>query len=174
MIEKVLVAYFSRTGENYLNGKLVSLTVGNTEIVAANITAMTGAELFKIDPLRQYSDNYRTCTEEAKHELQSNSRPGLKRYLDSIDQYDAIIVAYPNWWNTMPMPVWTFLEHYDFSGKVILPLCTHEGSAMGRSVSDIRKLCPTATVRPGLDIRGGAVEQADDKIRGWLASEGLL
>ena len=74
----------------------------------------------------------------------------------------------------MPMPVWTFLEHYDFSGKEILPLCTHEGSALGRSVSDIRKLCPGAEVEAGLAIRGGNVEQADDQIRKWLEGAGLL
>lgn len=126
MNSNVLIAYFSRAGENYRNGKLVTLTVGNTEIAAQKIAVMTGADLFKIDPLHQYSKNYRACTEEAKQELQSNARPGLKQYLDSIDSFNSIVLAYPNWWNTMPMPVWTFLEHYDFSGKVILPLCTHE------------------------------------------------
>ena len=174
MDRKILVAFFSRAGENYCNGKLVSLSVGNTELTAGKIAAMTGAELFKIEPLRMYADNYRACTEEAKQELQSNARPGLKQYLDSLDPYHTIILAYPNWWNTMPMPVWTFLEHYDFSGKEILPLCTHEGSALGRSVSDIRKLCPGAEVEAGLAIRGGNVEQADDQIRKWLEGAGLL
>ncbi|MEN6531152.1 MAG: flavodoxin [Anaerolineaceae bacterium] len=174
MNSNVLIAYFSRAGENYRNGKLVTLTVGNTEIAARKIAAMTGADLFKIDPLHQYSKNYRVCTEEAKQELQSNARPGLKQYLDSIDSFNTIILAYPNWWNTMPMPVWTFLEHYDFSGKVILPLCTHEGSAMGRSLSDIRKLCPRAELKPGLAIRGGEVEQADKRIRDWLEDAGLI
>jgi len=174
MNSNVLIAYFSRAGENYRNGKLVTLTVGNTELAAQKIAALTGAHLFKIDPLHQYSKNYGACTEEAKQELQSNARPGLKQYLDSIDSFNTIILAYPNWWNTMPMPVWTFLEHYDFSGKVILPLCTHEGSAMGRSLSDIRKLCPRAELKPGLAIRGGEVEQADKRIRDWLEDAGLL
>jgi len=174
MDRNILVAFFSRTGENYCNGKLVTLSVGNTELTAGKIAVMTGGELFKIEPLRMYADNYRACTEEAKQELQSNARPGLKQYLDSLDPYHTIILAYPNWWNTMPMPVWTFLEHYDFSGKEILPLCTHEGSALGRSVSDIRKLCPGAEVEAGLAIRGGAIEQADDQIRKWLEGAGLL
>jgi flavodoxin len=174
MNNNVLIAFFSRAGENYRDGKLVTLSVGNTEVAAGKIAAMTGGDLFKIKPLRSYAENYKTCTEEAKMELHNNARPGLKHYLDSIDSYDTIILAYPNWWTTMPMPVWTFLERYDFAGKVILPLCTHEGSAMGRSESNIRKLCPGAKIKPGLAVRGGEVEQADKRIREWLEDAGLL
>lgn len=78
----------------------------------------------------------------------------LSIYLESIDEYDEIYLCYPNFWGTMPMAVWTFLENYDFSNKIIKPLCTHEGSGMVRSESDIKKLCPNAKIESGLAIRG--------------------
>ena len=89
-----------------------------------------------------------------------------------MDQYDTIIFGYPNWWGTFPMAVFTFLEEYDFTGKTILPFCTHEGSGLGGSERDIRKLCPDATVLPGLSIQGGSVKGAYDKIKSWLSKNG--
>ena len=81
--------------------------------------------------------------------------------MDDMDSYEVIYIGYPNWWGTMPMAVFTFLESYDFSGKTIIPYCTHEGSGMGSSERDIKKLCPNARVLPGLAIRGGSVDRAD-------------
>ncbi len=82
--------------------------------------------------------------------------------------YDIVYLGYPNWWGTMPMAVWTFLEAYDFSGKTIVPFCTHEGSRMGNSEQDIKKLCPEATVLKGLPIKGSDVEKADKNIEAWI------
>jgi flavodoxin len=168
MSNAILIAYFSRSGNNYVNGSIINLPVGNTEIAAKKIKEMTGGVIFKINPVKKYSEDYRICTEEAQHELQANVRPELAEKLDSIDGYDTVILGYPNWWGTMPMPVWTFLEQYDFSGKTILPLCTNEGSGMGHSEADIKKLCPGATVKKGLAIRGGSVKNAGKEIAAWL------
>ncbi len=168
MSGKTLIAYFSREGGNYVGGKIVNLPVGNTEVVAKMIEKLTGGELFKIDPVKIYSQDYTTCTNEAQAELRAGARPELRSYPDSLDAYDTIILCYPNWWGTMPMPVWTFLEKYDFSGKTILPLCTHEGSGMGQSESDIKRLCPGAKVEKGLAIRGGGVNSAENDIVAWL------
>lgn len=168
MSKKTLIAYFSRKGENYVGGKMVNLPVGNTEVVAKMIEKLIGGELFKIDPVRKYSNDYTTCTEEAQTELRADARPELTSYLGSIEDYDTFILCYPDWWGTMPMPVWTFLERYDFTGKTILPLCTHEGSGMGRSENDIKKLCPKANVERGLAIRGGNVKNAENEIAVWL------
>ena len=85
-----------------------------------------------------------------------------------MDQYDTIILGYPNWWNTFPMAVFTFLETYDFTGKTILPFCTHEGSGLGISVGDIKRCCPTATVGKGLAIQGGNVKNATGMLKSWL------
>lgn len=137
MSKKILIAYFSRKGKNYVGGNIVDLPIGNTEVAAKIIEKLTGGDLFMINPLKKYSPDYNTCTDEAKDELHRNERPELSSCPESLDDYGTIILGYPNWWGTMPMPVWTFLEKYDFSGKTILPVCTHEGSGMGRSEADI-------------------------------------
>lgn len=171
MSSKTLIAYFSREGGNYVDGNIVNLPVGNTEVAAKMIEKLTGGELFRIDPVRKYSNDYTACTNEAREELRANARPELRSYPDSLDTYDKVILCYPNWWGTMPMPVWTFLERYDFSGKTILPLCTHEGSGMGHSERDIKKLCPDASVETGLAVRGGGVKSAENDIAAWLSKE---
>ena len=88
-------------------------------------------------------------------------------------EYDVVFLGYPNWWGTMPMPVFAFLEAYDFSGKTVLPFCTHEGSGLGHSESDIKKLCPTARVAKGLAIQGGNVQKAESAIASWLQEAGV-
>lgn len=173
MNNKILIAFFSRPGNNYVNGSIVNLPVGNTEIAARKLQGLTGGSLFRVRPVKKYSEDYRTCTEEAQKELYANARPELENYLDSIDEYDTIVLGFPNWWGTMPMPVWTFLQQYDFSAKTILPLCTNEGSGMGRSVADIKKLCPGAEVKHGLAIRGSDVGHADRQLESWIRQAGL-
>ena len=132
------------------NGALRSIPVGNTEIVAKKLQELTGADLFKIDPVQQYSKDYNECIEQAKQDQKRDARPELKEYPDSLDQYDTIYLGFPNYWGTMPMAVFTFLEHFGFTGKTICLFCTHEGSRMGHSEQDIKKLCPQANVEKGL------------------------
>ena len=121
-----------------------------------------------------YSPVYMTCIEEAKEDLRSGARPELVSYPDSINAYDTVVLAYPNYWGTMPMAVVTFLEKYDFSGKTILPLCTNEGSGMGSSVKDIKKYAPGAAVKDGLSITGSRAASAGESVKGWLQKGGLL
>lgn len=166
---KALVAYYSRADENYFGGGLKILTEGNTKKVAQFIAAATGAELFEIEQREPYSKNYQKCTEEAKRDRDADARPELTQYLASIDDYDTIYLGYPNYWSTMPMAVWTFLEHYDLTGKTIHPFCTHEGSAMGNSVRDLKKLAPGATVTEGLAIYGSSAPSSESTVKSWLA-----
>ena len=165
---KELIVYFSRKGNNYVNGSIKNLSVGNTEVVAKMIQELTGGDLFHIEPVTEYDKNYNTCIEEAQKDLKANARPEFKNPLVSIAEYDTIYIGYPNYWGTMPMHVWTFLERYDFTGKTIKPLCTHEGSGMGRSESDIKKLCPGARVEKGLPIHGGSVNSSKKAIETWI------
>jgi flavodoxin len=174
MNDLVLIAYFSRAGNNYVDGGIVNLSVGNTESVAKMIAQLTGGELFKIDPVNQYSSDYTICTKEAQKDLRSNARPELTKYLDGIAKYNTIILGYPNYWSTMPMPVFTFLEKYDFSGKTILPFCTHEGSGLGNSERDITALCPEAKILKGLAIRGSTVNNAHEDVVHWLRNANLI
>jgi flavodoxin len=116
-MSNILIAYFSRAGENYVGGSIRRLEVGNTEIAAKMIAELTGGELYKIEPAVPYSDLHMTCIEEAKRDLQAGARPALKAMPESISQYDTVYLCYPNYWGTMPMAVCTFLEAFDFTGK---------------------------------------------------------
>ena len=164
---KILVAYYSRKGQNYVNGSIKNLAKGNTEIVAEMIVKATGGELFEIDTVQAYPEDYTKCTEVAKQELRDKARPALKKAPDSIDAYDAVFLGYPCWWGTMPMGVYTFLEKYDWAGKKIFPLCTHEGSGMGGSVKEIKKTCPGALVVDGLAIHGADAAKSEAQVAAW-------
>jgi flavodoxin len=165
---KSLIAYFSRKGNNIVGGNIVNLPIGNTEVIAKKMRELTGSDMFQIKTVKSYPDDYTETTNVARKELRENARPELMETIDDMDPYDVIYLGYPNWWGTMPMAVFTFLESYDFSGKTIIPYCTHEGSGMGSSERDIKKLCPNAKVLSGLAIRGGSVGRTDKELASWL------
>jgi flavodoxin len=171
---KSLIAYFSRRGNNYVDGSIVNLSVGNTEVIAKKMQKLTGSELFQIKTVKPYPDDYTEATEIAQEEKKKNARPELTEKVINMDSYEVIYVGYPNWWGTMPMAALTFLETYDFSGKTIVPYCTHEGSGIGTSELDIKKACPQAKVLPGLAIRGGSVDRADKDVANWLRNLNLM
>ncbi len=166
--KKCLIAYYSRKGQNYVSGRIVDLAIGNTEVVANMIEEITGGDMFQIESVNPYPRDYTEATEVAKDELRANARPELTDHVEDMDSYDVIFLGYPNWWGTFPMPVFTFLEEYDFSGKTIVPFCTHEGSGMGRSESDIKKRCLDANVEKGLAIIGGSVNGAEKEVLKWI------
>jgi len=169
-----LIAFFSRADENYFGGAIRYVEVGNTEIVCEKIRELIDADIFKIEMKRPYAKEYMTCIEEAKKDLKANARPELIRMPDSIESYDTIILAYPNYWGTIPMAVATFLEAYDFTGKRIYPLCTNEGSGMGSSESDIRKYAKGAILKKGLSITGSQAENSKVAIEKWLKNNDLI
>lgn len=164
---KKLIAFYSRADENYFGGAYRVIPVGNTEKAAHMLAELTGADLFKIEQKVPYSANYQQCIAEAKRDLQANARPELTTLPEDLDAYDEIYLGYPNYWGTMPMAVYTFLEHYDFTGKVIHPFCTHEGSGLSNTVRDIEKAAKGAVVKPGLAIHGSDVDSAMAKLKGW-------
>ncbi len=104
----------------------------------------------------------------AQKEQKDNHRPELAAKVDSLADYEVIFLGFPNWWGTMPMALFTFLEQYDFSGKIIIPFCTHEGSRLGRSVDDITRLAPRATILAGFEIRGSRTGSARPALSEWL------
>lgn len=156
---KILVAYFSHSG--------------NTREIANQIHATVGGDLFEVVALEPYPEDYRKCTEVAKREQENDARPPLKSKVENMDAYDTIFIGYPIWWGTIPMALFTFFESHDFSGKTIVPFCTHGGSGLGRSASDIARLCPGATVREGLAIRGSGVRSAQNEVAAWLQKQGM-
>jgi len=160
--KKILVVYFSWSSS------------GNTRNMANQIKAATGADIFEIVPVNAYPKDYNACVDQAKAEINRNFKPEIKGKVENFDSYDIIFVGSPNWWSTIAPPVATFLSGYNFSGKTILPFITHEGSRLGRSADDIKKLCPDATVLPGLPIRGGSVNGAGNDIQKWLRDNKII
>lgn len=152
--KKILVTYFSYSG--------------NTAEMATQIKNATGGDIFVIQPVKSYPAEYQAVTEQAKREINSGLKPAIIAKVENIDAYDVIFVGSPSWWSTIAPPVATFLSSYDLSGKTIVPFITHEGSRMGRSVSDIKKLCPKSKVLDGLPIRGSAVARSNDEVVKWL------
>lgn len=169
-MSNILIAYFSHAGQNYFVDGFKTVKDGNTKIAANKIHQLIKSDLFEIETIKLYSQDYKACCDQAKLEQQNNELPELKNYLDSIENYDTIILAYPCWWGSMPQAVISFLNHYDFGKKKILPLCTHEGSGMGRSEIDLRKICANSEILPGLAIQGSYVASSDEKIKEWLKS----
>ena len=164
----ILTAYFSMKGQTIGPGmKITYQEKGNTMIAAEFIQKAVGGDLFEIEADRNYSEDHMVLIEEAKQELNAGTRVPVKQYPDTLEQYDTIFLGYPNWWNTMPMVLFTFLEHYDWTGKRIIPFCTNEGSGLGNSVADIVKLCPGVEVDEGASFTGSQVRELEGKIAGW-------
>ena len=181
----ILVAYFSRVGNtvwadgvdavtsaslNVVNGEFA----GNAQLLAQMAQAVTDGDLFLIQTVDTYPSDYRETTNVASVEQSDNARPALATHVSNMDQYDTIVLIYPNWWGTLPQALYTFLEEYDFSGKTILPLCTHEGSRMGSSERAIAGLCPGATLLDGLAVRGASAASAQSEVETWINSSGIL
>lgn len=164
-----LIAFYSRAGENYVDGALQTLAVGNTEVVARTIRRYVGGDLYPILPAQPYSESYCECINQAKQDLSRGVRPPLAGPSIDLSGYDVICLGWPNYWNTLPMPVVTFLEAHDLSDKVILPFCTHEGGGFGRALRDLSRLCPGAEIWDGLAIRGARVALEEEAIAEWAA-----
>lgn len=163
-----LVIYFSRPGENYFGGELKNIEKGNTEVIAEYIQEIDNAELFKVETVVEYPEDYMECIDVAKKEQQVAARPKIKETLDNIDAYDTIYIGFPNWWGTLPMAMFTQLEQLDFTGKIVKPFVTHEGSGFGSALRDIDKLCEGAEIKSGLSIPGANVGSAKDTVKSWI------
>ena len=167
-----LIVFYSRAGENYFGGKYRTVPVGNTEKVARLLAEKTGADLLRLEQVVPYSDDYRTCVAQAAQDLKSKARPALRNLPETLDQYDEIYLGYPNYCGTMPMAVYTFLERYDFTGKVICPFCTHEGSGLCRTEREIAAAAKGAAVTEGLAIHGSHVDEAGPALKNWVKKLG--
>ena len=152
--KKILVAYFSYSG--------------NTREIADQIHKSVGGDIFEIQSVKPYPDDYNAVVQQARQELKSGHKPALKTKMENIKSYDLVFIGYPNWCSTIPAPVMAFLSQYDFSGKTIAPFCTHDGSGLGRSAADILKLCPQSTLLDGVAIRGRDVKTAQNEVSEWL------
>ena len=164
---KNLIIYYSRKGENYWNGGIKNIAKGNTETVAEFIQKAVGGDLFQIETVKEYAADYYTCIDEAKKELRGQARPELKKYLDSIADYDNIFVCGPCWWGTFPMAVFTQLERLDFTGKKVMAVMTHEGSGLGSCERDLKKICKGASFGSGLAVHGADAARSESTVAAW-------
>ena len=149
---RILIAYYSRTG--------------TTREMANQIRARVRGDLFELKTAHSYPAEYRATTNQAKRELNEGFRPALVGQIADMGTYDTVFIGFPNWWGTLPMAFFTFLEQYELAGKTVIPFCTHEGSQFGRSLEDLRARCGNARILEGLALRGGGVERvARDAVR---------
>lgn len=155
----ILIAYFSWSG--------------NTENAAQIIQEQTGADIIELNPAEPYSSNYSEVLDQAQKDMNADARPELANHVENMEQYDTILLGYPNWWATIPMPVATFLEEYDFSGKTIIPFCSHGGGGFGQSITDISKLAPNSRIGTGLSIHYSGGTSLENDITTWLNSNGV-
>ena len=167
---KAIIIFFSRAGENYNVG---TVDVGNTEMIVNYLKQVTNITSFKINPETDYPTNYQEMVTLAQNEKSSNARPSIKDPLTDISKYDTILLGYPIWHGDLPNIVMTQLEMLDFEGKTIYPFNTHEGSGLGRSISDIKNSAPKADVKDGFALRGTDARKEDshESIRNWLSDK---
>ena len=166
---KTLVAYFSHTGENLQNNEIVVLTKGNTEVVAEKIAELTKGDLYKIEEEDAYPERYDDCLRRARKEDEDNIHPAMKAGMKlNMDEYDTIYIGFPIWYRAYPRIVATFLDTYDFDGKVIKPFCTNDEGTFGISLLEMKGALKGADIRDGLAIRGADVYEADERIRNYV------
>lgn len=166
-MQKNLIIYYSRRGTNYVNGEILDLPVGNTELCARYIQEAVGGDLFEVRTKVPYSLDYKECTRQAWKEVQDNSRPLLETYLEDVSGYNNIFVLGPCWCGTYPMAVFSLLDRLDLTGKKLFPLMTHEGSGMGNSERDLRRLYPKASFGTGMAIHGADAKKAQQAVADW-------
>lgn len=168
----ILITYFSMKGQTIGPGmSIVNLEKGNTQVVAEYIQEAVGGDLFEIVPDRQYSDDHMTLIEEAKQELKAGTRVPVKGYPENMEQYKTVFAGFPNWWNSLPMPVVTFLENCGFHGKKVIHFVTSEGSGWGSTLSEVRKICKGADFGDGISIQGSKALASKEKVTKWAKAQ---
>ena len=164
---KSLVIYYSRRGQNYVNGSVKNLVKGNAEIITEFIKDAIDADVFEVDTVKPYDKDYMVCIEEAKAELRAKARPELKEMLSDISEYDNIFIVGPNWWGIYPMALYTHLEALDFTGKTVHYVVTHEGSALGGVPKTISASCKGAKIGASLAVHGGSASGSKKQVTDW-------
>ena len=158
--KKILIAYFTWSG--------------NTQGIAYEIQKQTGAEIFEIEPEKPYSESYNTVLREAQGDQRKQARPKLKNHVRDFDEYDVIMLGYPNWWASIPMPIASFLEEYNFDGKIIMPFCSHGGGRFGQSLTAIAKLAPKAVITEGLSVHYSGGGNLKNDVKNWLEAHKVV
>lgn len=172
---KALVVYFSvpeTDGVDASSGasRIVAdgKVIGNTQYIASIISEATRSDLFEIKTVHTYPGSHKALIDAAKVEIDNKARPKLATHIKNLDKYDTVFVGFPNWWYDMPMPLYSFFDEYDFSGKTIIPFCTHGGSRFSDAIKTISELEPKASVLDGYAIPRDRVSEAKQNVLNWL------
>ena len=166
-----LILYFSRRGENYINGMVKKLEKGNTEYVAGFIQRAVGGDLFEIRTVRKYAKDYYDCIKEAKAEQNANIRPDLAAAISDISMYDNIFICVPCWWGESPMAVYSQTDLLDFTGKKVMVAVTHEGNGMADCERALKKKLKGAVFGKGLAIHGADSLSSEKIVAKWARSQ---
>ncbi len=171
---RVLLAYFSRAGENYDNGGRTWLELGNTAVLARMIADLISCDVYEIEAEDPYPAQYDACVSRNVREQDGDTRPAIDAPLPDIGDHDVVILGSPIWNVRTPMIMSTFTERLNLAGKTVHPVVTHAMSGLGTSERDYAKSCAGATIGEGLAIRGEEVATAADQVSEWLRRIGLL
>ncbi len=182
---KILIAYFTRVGNTDFSDDIDAVSsaslnlqdgelVGNTEMVASMIRQETGGELFRIETEKTYPADYDELVDYGREEPDEDKRPALKSHVENIDEYDIIFLGFPNWWFDMPMAVYSFLDGYDFTGKTIIPFCTHGGSRFSDTISTLEEYLPDSVILEGFEVYGEDAAEAQNDVREWIKGLDIL
>jgi flavodoxin len=170
---RVLLAYFSRAGENYYYGDRTYLQVGNTEVLAGMICSEIACDVHRIEAAEPYSDDYEDTVARNVREQQADARPPIANPLPAVDGYDVVLLGSGLWNVRPPMIMRTFAEGLDLSGKTVLPVVTYAVSGIGSAPDVYAQACPGATIGEGIAVRGEEVAQAGPEVAAWLERVGL-
>jgi len=165
---RVLIAYFSRAGENYHYGGRRFLEVGNTEVLAEIISNQVTCDVHRIEAAEPYSDDYDDTVDRNVREQEADARPAIANRLPDLGGYDVVLLGSGLWNVRPPMIMRTFTDGFDFTGKTVLPVVTYAVSGLGNAPDEYADACPGATIGEGLAVRGEEVRQADDAVAAWL------
>jgi len=165
--KKSIVIYFSRADENYFGGEMRYVEKGNTEVIAEYIRDYVGADMFKVEPLNPYPKDYMECIEEAKVRTREHNAP-IKENVPDISSYEIIYIGSPIYWGGMPEELFTALKGLNYSGKIIRPFVTHEGSGLSGVPRQLKEICNGAEVLDGLAIVGSQVKSSKQKVEDWI------
>jgi len=178
--KNILIVYFAVAENSEVDAassasvrKVDDEAKGNIRILADTIQRKVGGDFFSIETAKDYPGNINTLIDFAANEQKANERPELVSQIENLDNYDTIFIGYPNWWYDLPMPLYSFFEEYDFSGKNIIPFCTHNGSGFSSTIETIEKLEPNATVMKGFTTSQNDVLKVEDDVAKWLDGMGI-
>ena len=169
----MLIAFFSRPGENYYYGDRIDLEIGNTRVLAGMISERIPCDVYEIEAAEPYSDDYDATVQRNVDEQQSEARPEIANLPVSIEPYDSILLGSPIWNVRPPRIMLTFAEAFDFAGKTVFPFTTHAMSGLGQAINDYSTACPGASMGEGLAVLGEEViddpSAAATRVETWLA-----